>query len=471
MGRNSLLKLCRQLDLSLTAEASAWNRGRYMLRRTTTLSPSLHPYRLLQTCNYVIGRPVGLGLGEISLLQLRFFHATGSLHDKKRSYYDVLGVPDNASKQEIKKAFRLLAKKYHPDANKNNPSANKKFLEIKEAYETLQDEDKRTQYNRILNKLNAAASVPKMRTVGDKAGYGFGDAHGFKYDTNNGFEYGTGNAGNVRYSYSSNTNFSDSFQKIFSEIFEEEINPASLDIQEEVVLSFSEAATGCKKQLSFDASLPCDSCDGTGYPADAKTILCPTCRGIGKVTIPPFITSCSTCKGSGRIIKGHCRSCRGSGVVECIKEVTVAIPPGVDSGDTIRVPEAGNVGRQGSQPGNLFIHIKVADDPVFTRDGADIYVDANISFTQAILRGKIEVPTLSGKTQVQIPREVQHGQLLVLRRKGLPRKGFLVNHGDQYVRFRINLPTALNERQRALLEEFAEEEIKNENDTFTVGDL
>ncbi|CAN1188685.1 Chaperone protein dnaJ 1, mitochondrial [Linum perenne] len=396
-------------------------------------------------------------MAEISWLQLRFFHATGSLHDKERSYYDVLGVPHNASKEEIKKSFRLLAKKYHPDANKNNPSAYKKFLEIQEAYETLQDSDKRTQYD-------------KMRSVGGETGYGFGNEQGFKYDANDatGFRYGAGNARNFRYSY--NTNFSDSFQKIFSEIFEEEINPASSDIQAEIVLSFSEAATGCTKQLSFDAYMPCDSCDGRGYPANAETRLCPTCRGVGKVTIPPFTTSCSTCKGSGRIIKGHCRSCRGSGVVEGIKEVTVTIPTGVDSGDTIRVPEAGNVGKRGSQPGNLFIHIKVADDPIFTRDGADIYVDANISFTQAILGGNIEVPTLSGKTQVQIPRGVQHGQLLVLRRKGLPRHGFLVNHGDQYVRFRINLPTALNPKQRALLEEFAEEEIKSENEAFMEGD-
>ncbi|KAK7822593.1 chaperone protein dnaj 1 [Quercus suber] len=140
------------------------------------------------------------------------------------------------------------------------------------------------------------------------------------------------------------------------------------------------------------------------------------------VTIPPFTSRCGSCKGSGRIIKEHCMSCRGSGTVEGVKEIKVTIPAGVDSGDTIRVPGAGNGGR-----GN----------PVFTRDGADIYVNSNISFTQAILGGTVDVPTLSGKTQLKIPKGVQPGQLLVLRGKGLPKHGFLVDHGDQYVRFRV----------------------------------
>ncbi|CAI0447919.1 unnamed protein product [Linum tenue] len=440
MGRYSWHKLCRLHFLSSTAVEAAGNGG-YSLRRITTLSPSNLPYRITQRYTS-IGRPTGVGMVEIPLLQWRCFHATGSIHAKEQSYYEVLGVPQNASKEDIKRAFRVLAKKYHPDANKNNPSAQKKFLEIREAYETLQDPEKRAQYDM-----------------------------GFRSDADDatGFRYGASSAGNFRSSY--NTDFSDSFRKIFSEIiFEVENDQISSDIQAEVVLSFSEAASGCTKQLSFDAHMACDSCDGRGYPANAETRLCPTCRGVGKVTIPPFTTSCSMCKGSGRIIKGHCKSCRGSGVVEGIKEVKVTIPAGVDSGDTIRVPAAGNFGGRRSQPGNLFIHIKVADDPLFTRDGADVYVDANISFNQAILGGEIEVPTLSGKTQVQIPRGVQHGQLLVLRRKGLPRHGFLVNHGDQYVRFRINLPTELNERQRAILEEFAVEEIKHENDTSTETD-
>nr|POF06148.1 chaperone protein dnaj 1, mitochondrial [Quercus suber] len=200
--------------------------------------------------------------------------------------------------------------------------------------------------------------------------------------------------------------------------------------------------------------------DGCGYPPDAKTKVCPTCGGTGSVTIPPFTSRCGSCKGSGRIIKEHCMSCRGSGTVEGVKEIKVTIPAGVDSGDTIRVPGAGNGGR-GSQCGNLFIKLKVAADPVFTRDGADIYVNSNISFTQAILGGTVDVPTLSGKTQLKIPKGVQPGQLLVLRGK--------VSCIDSLVFCFILFLSEINERQRAILEELVEEEINSSNGNSAEG--
>ncbi|KAK3030171.1 LOW QUALITY PROTEIN: hypothetical protein RJ639_039648, partial [Escallonia herrerae] len=395
-----------------------------------------------------------------------------------------------------------LAKKHHPDANNNSLSAKRKFQEIRDAYEvcscfgvacgiqlvcvmpssflftfdvseilhdnnnfvphsvvegTLQDSNKRAQYDR----------ANKRHRSSEDAGYAAGDAEGF------------------RYAY--RTNFSDSFQKIFSEIFEDETLDVASDIQVQLSLSFSEAAKGCTKHLSFDASVPCDSCHGLGHPVDAKTRICPTCEGVGSVTIPPFSARCSTCKGSGKIIKEYCKECRGSGVVEGVKEVKVTIPAGVDSGDTIRVPKAGNAGGR-IQPGNLLIKLKallpfslvflvfglllklcVAEDPIFARDGADIYVDSNISFTKAILGGNVEVPTMSGKTQVKIPKGVQPGHLIALRGKGLPKKGIFVDHGDQYVRFCIKFPTALNERQRAILEEFAKEEMEHESIMSTEG--
>ncbi|XP_028072490.1 chaperone protein dnaJ 1, mitochondrial isoform X2 [Camellia sinensis] len=368
------------------------------------------------------------------MLQMkRFIHATGCCYYPEQDYYEILGVSKDASRDEIKKAFHALAKKYHPDANKNNPSAKRKFQEIRNAYETLQDSEKRVQYDR-----------ERYRSSEDVK-YSANDAEGF------------------RYAY--RTHFSDSFHKIFSEIFENEAENFAADIQVELSLSFAEAAKGCTKHLSFDASVPCDSCNGLGHPLNTKAKICPTCEGFGRVTIPPFSATCGTCKGSGRVIKENCRACSGSGMVEGVKEVKVTIPAGVDSGDTIRVPKAGNAGRQGTQPGSLHIKLKVAEDPIFARDGADVYVDSNISFTQAILGGKVEVPTLFGKMQVKIPKGVQHGHLTVLRGKGLPKHGILVDHGDQYVRFRVNFPTAVNERQRAILEELAKEEIIHENST------
>ncbi|XP_012067942.1 chaperone protein dnaJ 1, mitochondrial isoform X2 [Jatropha curcas] len=457
MGRYGwLAALCRRHLLSSVAVESAVSGGCWHWK-ISTLQQDLFHDRFVHSWAFLIRQTTGFGKAEMRLMKCRYIHATGTHNAKEPSYYEILGVSENASQDEIKKAFRLLAKKYHPDANKNNPSAKTKFQEIREAYETLKDSEKRAQYDRRYARSSEKAEY--SADYADWFGYGTDDATSFRY--------GAGNTGD--FSYSNRTNFSDSFHKIFSEIFEDEANQFASDIKVELVLSFTEAARGCIKNLSFDAYVPCDSCDGRGFPVDAKTAVCSTCRGMGKVTIPPFTTTCSTCKGSGRIIKECCLSCRGSGVVEGVKEVKVIIPAGVDSGDTIRVPEAGNTGGKGHRPGNLFIYLKVADDSTFTRDGADVYVDANISFTQAILGGTVEVPTLSGKYKVKIPKGVQPGQLLVLRGKGLPKHGFLVDHGDQFVRFCIKFPTSLNERQRAILEEFAVEEINSENDTFVEG--
>ncbi|GJZ01852.1 chaperone protein DnaJ 1, mitochondrial isoform X1 [Tanacetum coccineum] len=346
--------------------------------------------------------------------------------------YKVLGVPPNASRDDIKKAFHALAKKYHPDANKNNPSAKRKFQEIREAYEVLQDSERRAEYDEMKQQSRYGGST----------------------------NYSSRGAGGFRHARGS-AEFSDSFQRIFSEIFEEETDSVTSDIQVELSISFSEAAQGCTKHLSIDANILCESCLGHGYPVNAKAKSCPTCEGTGTVFIHPFMARCGTCKGLGHIIKEYCRSCGGSGVVEVVKEVKVEIPAGVESGGIISVPRAGRVGRRG-QPGTLTIKLKVADDPVFQRDGADLYVDSNIAFTQAIVGGKVDVPTLNGKTQVKIPKGVQHGQLAILRGKGLPRKGFFVDHGD--LMFRV-----VNDRQRAILEEFAKEEIEQANKTSADG--
>ncbi|CAO2834438.1 unnamed protein product [Amaranthus hypochondriacus] len=378
-------------------------------------------------------------------LTKRHFHATGSLHASERNYYDVLGVSKDASRDEIRKAFHGLAKKYHPDTNKNNPSAKRKFQEIRDAYETLRDSKKRAQYDMSLKVGSDFARDDSGGWSSENVEYDFADAEKF------------------RTAY--RTHFSDSFHKIFSEIFEDEVESFAPDIQVELLLSFSEAVKGCTKEVSFESNVPCNLCHGRGYPFDAKARICPTCGGIGRVTIPPFSSTCSTCKGSGRVITEKCGSCKGFGVVEGVKKVIVTIPAGVDSGDTITVHKAGNSAGVGANPGNLYIRLKVADDPIFSRNGADLYVDANISFVEAILGGKVDVPTLAGKISLDIPKGVQPGHVQVLRGKGLPKHGYLVNRGDQHVRFCIYFPKKVNERQRAILEEFEEEEIAREEES------
>ncbi|KAL5705458.1 hypothetical protein ACHQM5_023757 [Ranunculus cassubicifolius] len=399
------------------------------------------PQNLYTCCSSINGIPPH----DVSSLNLssmkRYFHATGACYSMQQDMYKVLGVSKSASRDDIRKAFLALAKKYHPDANKDNPVAKRKFQEIREAYETLRDPEKRAQYDEM-----------EHRGAAQKE-WGAGQT-----------SYATREAEDVSDAYG--VHFNDAFRKIFSEVFEHETEEVAVDIQADLKLTFSEAAQGCTKHLSFEARIPCDSCNGFGYPIGAKPKVCPTCRGAGKVTVLPFTSTCGTCKGFGRIIKEKCTACRGHGVINGTKEVKVTIPGGVEPGDTIRVPKAGHSGGRGVQPGNLCIKLKVSKDPIFHREGADIYVDAQISLTQAILGGSIDVPTLSGKMQVKIPNGVQPGQQLVLRGRGLSKLGsFLTSHGDLYVRFRVNVPTSLNDRQRALLEEFAQEEWSHENST------
>ncbi|KAJ6811904.1 chaperone protein dnaJ 1, mitochondrial isoform X1 [Iris pallida] len=201
----------------------------------------------------------------------RKFHATGVRYVLDRDYYEILGVPKNASRDEIKKAFHALAKKYHPDANKNNPAATRKFQEIRDAYETLHDSEKRAQYDR-----ESLKGAEEVRYPGDDA---------------------------RRYGSTYQDPFSDKFSKIFSEVFEHEREIHAADLQVELNLSFTEAAKGCKKHVSFSAQVPCGSCYGRGHSINAKPSRCPTCNGLGKVSVFPFISTCASCKGQGKIVK------------------------------------------------------------------------------------------------------------------------------------------------------------------------
>ncbi|XP_052159660.1 chaperone protein dnaJ 1, mitochondrial isoform X2 [Oryza glaberrima] len=385
----------------------------------------------------------------------RSFHATGQHSSPEKDYYKILGVPKDASQEEIKRAFHSLAKRYHPDTNRGNTAAKRTFQEIRDAYETLRDPSKREQYDMLFYRGS--------ETNSSKSGMDFDGAY---QDPFSGF-HKQGHNPFAEFYRQNNGPFSSKFYKIFSEVFEHDVDAHANDIEVEVNLSFRDAVKGCMKQVSFSAKNLCDSCDGRGYLANAKMYVCPSCRGAGRVSIHPFTSICTSCRGFGKVIKDYCLTCKGSGVVDGMKYVNVTIPAGVDSGDTIHVPEAGHSGGRGTLPGSLYIKLQVASDPVFVRDGADIHVDKKISFTQAMLGGKVEVPTLDGTAEVKIPKGVQPGQVIVLRGKGLPNQaGYL---GDQHVRFRIHFPSMVNERQRALLEEFAVEEATKEQSSFSAG--
>ncbi|CAL5043805.1 unnamed protein product [Urochloa decumbens] len=380
-----------------------------------------------------------------SFVLSRSFHATGHRCSEDKDYYKILGVPKDASQDDIKKAFHSLAKKYHPDTNRGNTATKRMFQEIRDAYETLRDPSKREQYDMLFSRGSR------------------GDFDGSYHDTFS----GSNRDPFTEFHRQNDGHFSSTFYKIFSEVFRQDTNTRANDIKIELNLSFNEAAHGCTKKVSFHAKNVCDSCGGIGHLANAKRYVCPSCKGSGRVVNYPFTSTCSFCRGVGKVIKDYCLTCKGSGVVDGMKHVEVNLPAGIDSGDEIHVREAGDSGGFGTEHGSLYITIQVADDPVFKRDGADIHVDKKISFTQAMLGGKVEVPTLNGKIEVKIPKGVQPGQVAVLRGKGLQNlSGY---SGDQYVRFQIHFPSVVTERQRALLEEFAVEEATKEQNTSIVG--
>uniref|UniRef100_A0A0E0PV44 J domain-containing protein n=1 Tax=Oryza rufipogon TaxID=4529 RepID=A0A0E0PV44_ORYRU len=349
-------------------------------------------------------RSLALRSGEVAAQGSKWIrHSTRQHSSPEKDYYKILGVPKDASQEEIKRAFHSLAKRYHPDTNRGNTAAKRTFQEIRDAYEA------------------------RFHKQGHNPFAEF-------YRQNNG-------------------PFSSKFYKIFSEVFEHDVDAHANDIEVEVNLSFRDAVKGCMKQVSFSAKNLCDSCDGRGYLANAKMYVCPSCRGAGRVSINPFTSICTSCRGFGKVIKDYCLTCKGSGVVDGMKYgLILAIQFMYQRLDIVVDVEP---------------YLEVASDPVFVRDGADIHVDKKISFTQAMLGGKVEVPTLDGTAEVKIPKGVQPGQVIVLRGKGLPNQaGYL---GDQHVRFRIHFPSMVNERQRALLEEFAVEEATKEQSSFSAG--
>jgi molecular chaperone DnaJ len=346
----------------------------------------------------------------------------------KRDYYEVLGVARSASQDEIKKAYRKLARQYHPDVNKDDPNAAEKFKEISEAYEVLSDPEKRARYDQF-------GHADPTQGMGGGAGFdGFGDFGGFG-DIFDMF-FGGGRRGPQR----------------------------GRDLEYELDVEFEEAAFGTEKQIQIPRTETCSTCNGSGAKPGTKVEQCSVCHGTGEqqqVVNTPFgrmvnRKTCSACRGRGVRISSPCPDCSGQGRRRVRRTVTVRVPAGVDTGTRLRIPGAGESSPNGGQPGDLHIVIHVRPHKVFERDGANVYIDFPLTFVQAALGDEVEVPTLDGPVKLRIPEGTQTGTSFRLRGKGIVRLG-TNQRGDQHVRVHVMTPTNLTERQKDLLREFAKE--------------
>ncbi|KAL8155100.1 chaperone protein dnaJ GFA2, mitochondrial [Apium graveolens] len=371
-----------------------------------------------------------LGVVKANLGRFRSIHGTTSMASK--DFYETLGVTKNSTSSDIKKAYYGQAKKLHPDTNKDDPEAEKKFQEVQKAYEVLKDEDKRAQYDQL----------------GHENYIRFGEGGGGEPDQGGwgqGFPFGGNPFG---------------AEDIFSKIFGNR-DFGGKDVKVALELSFMEAVQGCTRTVMFQTELPCDACGGSGVPPGTKPETCRRCRGAGMTTQQsgPFRiqVTCSQCGGSGKYVKCLCKSCNGQRVVRGPKSVKLDIMPGVDENETMKVVRSGGADPEGNQPGDLYVTFKVREDPIFRREGPDIHVDAILSITQAILGGTIQVPTLTGDVVLKVRPGTQPGQKVVLKKKGIKTRNSF-SFGDQFVHFNVTIPMNLTQRQRELIEEFSKEE-------------
>ena len=356
----------------------------------------------------------------------------------KRDYYEVLGISRDASDSEIKKAYRKLAKKYHPDLCPNDKEAEKKFKEVSEAYEVLGDSKKRAQYDQF-----GHAGVDPNFGAGS-GGYGAG---GFDVDLGDIFDsmFGGSGFGGFGSSRRSNANGPKRGQDTFSSI----------------TISFLEACKGTSKEISITKMDKCDKCMGTGAASGSKPTTCPTCGGVGQVQMQQrtpfgFMTSsrtCPKCGGKGTIITNPCSACNGTGQKSKTKKIKINIPGGIDDGQTLLVSGEGNAGSNGGPYGNLNVAITVRPDPLFKRRGFDILCDIPITYSQAINGADIVVPTIDGKVKYSVPEGTQPGTTFRLKGKGVNR---LRSHGrgDMLITTTIEVPRNLNETQKKLIKEF-----------------
>lgn len=353
----------------------------------------------------------------------------------KRDYYEVLGVGKDATEQEIKKAYRRLARQFHPDVNKDDPDAEAKFKEVSEAYQVLSDPEARARYDQY-------GHAAFDRTAGGGGGFDPFGAGGF----------GGGFGG-----------FEDIFDMFFGGERRRPAGPRQgADLRYDMEISFEEAAFGVETEIEIPRTEVCPHCRGNQAEPGTPIRPCPQCGGTGELRQAretPFgrfvnVQPCGRCRGEGKVVETPCKECRGAGAVHRRRKIKVKIPAGVDDGFRVRLAGEGEAGERGGPPGDLYVFISVRPHEIFTRHGNDIACEIPISFTQAALGDEIEVPTLSGRAKLKVPEGTQSGTRFRLRGHGVQdARGY--GKGDQYVTVRVVTPTRLSARQRELLKEFA----------------
>ena len=361
----------------------------------------------------------------------------------KRDYYEALGIGRDASDEEIRKAYKRLAKKFHPDIS-SEKNAEEKFKEIQEAYSVLSDPQKKQAYDSFGHGFEGFKGFQGFRNMGGFEGFGA------DFDFSDIFNAFTGGG----------------FSDIFGSQFRRESGPTrGSDIKVTLSVSFEEAAFGTEKEISIERTATCKKCRGKGYEKESDIETCPECEGQGRIAktrrtmfgVFQAVSTCGNCGGRGKIIKNSCDNCRGSGILRESKRIKVKIPTGINSGNYLRLAGQGNAGVKGGMPGDIYVVIFAEPHEIFKRDGSDVYLELPLSFSEAALGSVIDAPTLYGNAELKVPAGTQSGTIFRLGGKGIQRLN-ASGKGDEFVKVILETPGKISKRERELFEQLSEEE-------------